>query len=425
VTTARILKQITVADPRSSWDGRTVDVLIGADGALQDIVASGSALAKASGQEEIADARGDALAPAWADLWVHSPEPGHENRGNLSELAAEAYWGGVADLGVMPTTLPVLDSADAVTGLQARSKGLATRLHAIGALTVKCAGQDLAELLDLRSAGAVAYSDAERPVQRASLLLRALQYAELTGAAVLQSPLDASLAQGQHAAESALNTRLGFKGISPLAETLALQRDIAVAAVTKTPIHFSPITTAAGAQLIREAKAKGISVTASTSPVYLLGTDAWLSSFDTRYKVMPPLRTELDRAALCQAMADGTLDVVTSHHQPLTREEKELEWDYALPGVTGLGVLFAASYTALVLPGLMGLGALVERLAHAPRRVLGLPNTTVELGATRLVRISPSVAVASPESIPSYDAWQAHTWPYAGMSLYGRVQPLW
>ena len=405
----------TVADPRSPWNGRRVDALLAADGRVLRIAPAGELKAD---NARVRDAAGQVLTPALADAWCHLTEPGYETRGSLDELAAEAYAGGYADLLGMPTTQPALDRAEVLRGLSSRLGQLPVRIHLAGALTVGAKGVDLAELTDLAAAGARAFTDAERPVQHSGLLLRALQYAQLTGLPILQTPLDAALSAGQHAAETPLNTRRGFKGISPLAEVLALQRELALVQATGAPVHFSPITTAAGVALIAQARQQGLPVSASTSPLYLVCDDAALAEFETCYKVMPPLRTSDDRAALVAAVADGTLSLIASHHQPLMLEEKDLEWDYALPGATGLGWAFAAANTALVQSGMLTLDTLVERMAHAPRRLLGLPELTVAEGADRLVLIDPVGAPAPPPTA-------LHTWPYAGRPLVGAIRPLW
>ena len=410
---------IAVADPRSPWDGQRVDALLDPSGRLLELTPAGQSQSAQPAIDSVNElsAEGQVLAPALADAWCHVPDPGYETRATLDAVAAEAYAGGYADILAMPTTRPVVDRAEVLRGVLSRSGGLPTRVHWAGALTQGARGSELAELIELAQVGARAYTDGASPVQHPGLLLRALQYARWAGPPVLQLPLEAQLAAGQHAAESAHNTRLGFKGMSPLAEGLALQRDLALVEATGAAVHFSPITTRRGVELIAAAKRAGLPVTASTAPIYLVRDDTALASFDTAVKVIPPLRTADDRAALVAALADGTLDLMASHQQPLTPEEKALEWDYALAGATTLSTAFAAAYTALVATGHCSLSTLIERLAHAPRRLLGLPLEPVAVGATRLVRIVPTGAPPPPTAL--------HTWPLAGVSLVGSIHPLW
>ncbi len=365
---------------------------------------------------------GKVLAPAFADLYLQLTDPGYEWRAMASRLAQEAYLGGYADVLCQPNTLPVIDKADMVLALRARMGQFATRFHFAGCLSVEAAGKDMAELYELHQAGVLAFSDGLHPVQDAGLLIRCLRYLRPFQALVMQLPNDSSIAGKGLANESLATAALGLRGIPPLAEEMAISRDLKVLEYTGGRMHFSPITTAGSVQLIAQAKARGLNVTASTAPQYLLFDDSALGGFDPCYKVIPPLRTLADVAACRSAVAAGVIDSIASHHTPMALEDKAVEFDFAENGMATLASSFAMCNTTLVASGLMPLDALIEKMAIAPCQLLGLPLPVLNEGSEAYALLLDPNEKFSLESVLPFGGY--HNYPGFLQPLFGTVTPL-
>lgn len=289
---------------------------------------------------------GQWVCAAFADTWCESPVPGLEHRGSLAQLAASAVAGGFGTLVCLPGTVPPLTTAAAIRAFGASAAGLPLRVLPYGAVSENLKGKDLAELADMHQAGAVAATDGWLPLQDSGLLLRALQYTQVYGGLVAVLPMDLGIHAGAQANESAQTVRTGLKPSPPLAEELAVARAIQILEYTGGRLHLCPITTAGSVQLVRDARARGLDVSAGTLGYHLLLDDSLVESFDTSTKVFPPLRTADDCRALALAVADGTITVLASGHSPRSIEEKKVEFQLAEPGIQALQTTLACALTA-------------------------------------------------------------------------------
>ncbi|MDO5608478.1 MAG: dihydroorotase [Capnocytophaga sp.] len=280
------------------------------------------------------------VSQGWTDSSVSFGEPGYEERESLSGGMKTASKSGFTHVMVNPLTFPVADTKSAISYIKERTKGFACTAHPIGALTQGSKGEALAELYDMQSGGAVAFGDYKKPVDNANLLKIALQYTQPIGAVVISFAHDVRIAGKGVAHEHIVSTRLGLKGIPTLAEELIVARDLAVLEYAGGRLHIPTVSTKRSIEMIRDAKAKGLDVTCSVALHNIHFTDAVLEGFDTRYKVLPPLRDTEHVKALRNALIDGTVDFVTSDHNPLDIELKLKEFDHAAYGTIGLENVF-------------------------------------------------------------------------------------
>lgn len=362
-----IIRNAHIIDPGGKHHGQTADLRI-EHGILTEI---GNGLG--DGQTEI---RFDGLcvSPGWFDSSVSFGEPGFEERETLENGLRTAALSGFTAVAVQPNTYPVVDNQSQVRFLKTKAEGTATSLYPIGALTRNSEGHDLAELYDMTQSGAVAFGDYGKNLDNANLLKTALQYVQDFDGLVIAFSQDSSIKGKGFVNEGIAATRLGMKGIPALAEELQVARNLFLLEYTGGRLHIPTISTARSVGLIKEAKAKGLKVSCSVAVHHLVLTDEALDSFDTRYKVSPPLRTEADRRALIEGVLDGTIDCITSDHNPLDIELKKLEFDLAKSGTIGLESAFGALMT--VLPA----EAIVAKLTAA-RSIFGLEPASVEVGA--------------------------------------------
>lgn len=324
----------------------------------------------------VIDGKGQYLSAGFFDLNARFGEPGLETKEDIRSGCAAAIAGGFTGVALQPNTVPPIDSQSGVALLVNRAKDQPVDVHPVGAISVGCQGESLAELYDMRLAGAVAFSDGERSVQQAGLMGRALLYAKGFGGLVFSRPEDPSVAGGATMNEGAMSTYLGMKGNPNLAEALMVARDIFLAEYNEAPIHFSTISAAESVDLIRKAKRRGLAVTCDVAAHHLVLTDDYVAGFDSHYKVSPPLRAKADVKALLKGLKDGTIDAVVSQHRPHEVEFKNVEFQIAKNGMIGL-------QTVLPLLVEAGLDAeqIVDKLAWQPRRVLGMPVPAFEEGS--------------------------------------------
>ena len=327
-------------------NGRLVDPASGLDqmGDLAITASRITAIGNVSADfqpDRVIDATGLILAPGLVDLAVRLREPGHEHEGMLeSELAAAAA-GGVTSVVCLPDTDPALDEPGLVEMLKLRARKLSRcRLFPLGALTRGLKGENLTEMAELHEAGCVGYSQAESPIKDTQVLQRALQYAATFGYTVWLRPLDPWLGKGV-AASGAVATRLGLSGVPVSAETIAIHTIVELARVTGARVHLCRISSAAGVDLVRQAKAQGLPITADVSINSLMLTDVDIGYFNSSMRVTPPLRQGRDRDALRAALADGTLDALVSDHNPVSEDEKTMPFGEATPGGTGVELLLS------------------------------------------------------------------------------------
>ncbi|MBA9072123.1 dihydroorotase [Flavobacterium gossypii] len=313
------------------------------------------------------------VSQGWFDSSVSLGEPGFEDRETISNGLDTAGKSGFTAIAMQPNSFPILDNQSSISFVKRKSEGFATDLFPIGALTKNSEGSDLAELFDMKNSGAVAFGDYNKSLSNANLLKIALQYVQDFDGLVITYSQDSNIKGAGVANEGIVSTRLGLKGIPSLAEELQISRNLFILEYTGGKLHIPTISTAKSAQLIKEAKAKGLNVTCSVAVHNLVLTDEKLEGFDTRYKVTPPLRSESDRKALVKAVKDGIIDMITSDHNPIDIEHKKMEFDMAKNGTIGLESTFGA--LATVLP----VDSIIEKLV-AGKAIFNIENPEIKEG---------------------------------------------
>ncbi len=402
--------------------GRLVDPYTRTDEILDLLIADGKIAARAP---EIApdddtlvhDANGLVVAPGLVDIHVHLREPGREDEETILSGAVAAAHGGVTSVAAMPNTEPAIDTASWVEYVL--SKDTPIDVHPIAAVTVGRAGRVLTEMAELAQAGAVAFSDDGSPIVDASVMRRALEYASMVGRPIVSHCENPDLVGSGVANEGLAATLAGLPAVPAAAEETMVARDIILARATGARLHIAHVSTRDSVELVRRAKADGLAVTCETAPHYFSLTEDEIRSYDTNVRVNPPLRSADDVAAIKEGLADGTIDAIASDHAPHAREEKEVEFDAAPPGMIGLETLLPVTLTHLVAPGVITLAHAIELTSLGPARVLGVPGGALEIGARA------DVTVFDPGR-----AWEVHSdWflsksknsPYVGRTLVGRV----
>jgi dihydroorotase len=337
-----ILRKATIIDPQSPFHNQTVDVKI-TNGVFEKI---GVSLPKSETHQEV-EQQGLHISQGWFDTSVSFGEPGFEDRETIAnglEVAAKSGFTGIA---LQPNSNPIIDNQSQVHFVKQKSKGFATELFPIGALTKASEGKDLAELYDMKNAGAIAFGDYGKSMTNANLMKIGLQYVQDFDGLMIAFCQDETIKGNGVANEGIVSTRLGLKGIPNLAEELIIARNLFLLEYTGGKLHIPTISTAKSAALLKEAKKKGLHVTCSASVHHLVLTDEKLEGFDSRFKVAPPLRTEEDRKALIAGIKDNTIDCITSDHNPMDIENKKMEFDLAKNGTIGLESAFGALLTVL------------------------------------------------------------------------------
>lgn len=348
-----------VLDPRCDLDG-PADLLV-RDGAIAELGPPGT-LAAPAGTEAIAG-EGRHLFPAFVDPHVHLRTPGDEHEEDLDSGSRAAAAGGFCAILAMANTKPTVDDASVLRSLRAAAAREArVPVGFLAAITRGLRGAELTEMVELREQGAVAFSDDGRPLQSAGMLLRALRYQRLCGGVLALHEEDPTLSSEGVMHEGAVSALLGMAGIPSISESTMVARDAQLARYENGRIHVQHLSCAESVEAVAAAKALGTRVTAEVSPHHLTLTDELVRTLETRFKMNPPLRAEADRQALITGLRDGTIDCVATDHAPHAREEKEVPFEQAPMGTTGLETAFAALYSELVEPGVLPLGLLVERM---------------------------------------------------------------
>jgi dihydroorotase len=370
MSTSILIKRARIVAPGQLNNGKTTDILIenGIITKMADSINHDHATVYESPELMVS--------PGFMDLHAHLSDPGYEFKETLESGAAAAAAGGYTAVLAMPDNNPVTHSKSQVEYIIKRSAGLPCRIYPAGAVTVKLEGKELAEMYDMHQAGAIAFTDADHPIAHAGVLLRALQYSSNFGARIHVRCEDPQLAYGGQMNEGVNSTKLGLKGIPAVAEEVMLADHLAIAEYAQTPIHIMAVSSAGSVELIRNAKKKGLPVTAAVHATHLLYTDDQLTEFDTNFKLSPPLRTETDRNALIEGVLDGTIDCITSGHRPEDTESKVLEFDLATPGMNTL----ETNFSILCAGGKLKPEQMVNALSINPRKVTGLTIPQIEIG---------------------------------------------
>ena len=403
-----------VIDPSQGIDA-TLDLLV-VDGAVKEL---GQGLIPPAGAQVI-NAAGLIVTPGLIDMHVHLRDPGLEYKEDIVSGTRAAAAGGFTSVCCMPNTKPVIDNKTVAAYVvnKAVAEGFAN-VFPVGSITQGSKGDNLSEMGELKEAGCVAVSDDGRPVVSGELTRRALEYARGMGIMVISHAEDPSLAGNGVMNEGYVSTELGLKGIPWVAEDSATARDVYLAELTNSPLHVAHVSTKGAVRIIRNAKARGVQVTCETAPHYFILTEEAVRGYNTNAKMNPPLRTEADRLAIREGVADGTIDAIATDHAPHHRDEKDVEFDLAMNGIIGLETSLPLSLT-LVTDGVLTLTELVDRMSVAPAKILGLHRRgTLAPGSVA------DITVIDPESVWTVEAdklaSKSKNSPFLGWEMKGKA----
>ena len=352
----------------------------------KDILIANGKIAKiadsipANGDKEI-DAKGLYVFPGLIDMHVHLRDPGYEYKEDIESGSKAAVKGGFTQICCMPNTAPIMDNKVVVSYVKHRAQEVGLcKVHPIGAITKGEKGEQLADIGEMKKAGAVAISDDGVSVKSSRLMRLAMEYASGFGVKCLCHCEDKELVDGGVCNEGLSSTIAGLKGIPRAAEDICIARDIALAESLDVPVHICHVSTHSGVRLIRDAKRAGVKVTAETCPHYFAVTDEIITSFDTNTKVNPPIREEIDKQAILQGLKDGTLDCIVTDHAPHHINDKNVEYNQAAFGISGIETSFGFAVTYLYKTGVLSLNELADRMSYAPAKILGLDGGEIKEG---------------------------------------------
>lgn len=377
-----LLTGARIIDPSQNIDSR-LDIFL-EDGKIAKIGTNLSKSTKSKDAEKITkiiDLAGMILVPGLIDMHTHLREPGFEYKETIATGAAAAVAGGFTSIACMPNTNPMNDNRSITEFIKRKaSEAALANVYPVGAISKDSAGAQLTEFWDLKEAGIVALSDDGKPVMNAALMRRALEYAFSLQLPIISHCEDTNLSANGLMNEGYYSTILGLSGIPAIAEEAMVARDILIAEFTKTSVHIAHVSTAGSVRLIRDAKERGLKVTAETAPHYFTLTDESLQRYDTNYKINPPLRSDNDVKAIKEGLADGTIDVIACDHAPHGRTDKEVEFEYAANGISGLETSLSLSLN-LISSKTLNWPDLITKMSLNPARILNLPKGTLETGA--------------------------------------------
>ncbi len=409
------IKNGHVIDPKNNRDG-LLDIFI-ENGVIMEIDKD---LDYSGGEILIIDAKGKLVLPGLIDMHCHLREPGYEYKEDIESGTRSAAIGGFTSVACMPNTNPVIDNQAIVEYIKLKSESVGlVNVYPIGAITKGLKGKELSEIGELKFAGVVAVSDDGKPVTNASLMRRAMEYADMFDTPVISHCEDMTLIDEGVMNEGYTSTRLGLKGITRAAEEVMIARDVVLAETTNTPIHIAHVSTEAGVDIIRHAKTRGVKVTCETCPHYFTLTDEAVEGYNTYAKMNPPLRTEEDVEAIKQGLKDGTIDVIATDHAPHHLDEKNVEFNIAANGIVGFETALSLSITYLVDTGILTMQQLVEKLCVNPANILGLNK-----GSLGIEKPADVIVVDKDEKfVVDINEFQSKSKnsPYHGFNLNGKV----
>jgi dihydroorotase len=408
-----VIRGARVLDPGEGIEAR-LDVRIddGVIAALGDDVETN--------EHRVVDAAGLVLAPAFVDPHVHLRTPGREDEETIASGTEAAAAGGYCAILAMPNTDPVVDTAATLGSLvESARRDAVVSVGFLAAITRGQQGEQLTDMGELADLGAVAFSDDGVPVSSAGLMRRALQYASTTGRPLALHCEESSLTRGAHVHDGLVAAELGIGGYPSIGESVMVERDLALAAHEEQPLHLLHLSAAESVAALRRAREHGVRATGEVTPHHLVLTDEAVRTLDPNVKMNPPLRAESDRAALIDALRDGTIEAIATDHAPHARHEKDVPFEAAPFGVTGLETAFAVLYTELVEPGIITLPTLLERMSAGPARIFGLRRPRIATGErANVVLIDPNGTTRVTEN--GFKSRSVNSW-LLGRALKSRI----
>ena len=363
-----LIKQARIVCPSSSHHGKTKDILI-ENGIIESIDENIQSM-----DAKIVSSQNLHVSIGWMDMFAHFGDPGFEFRETIESGVQAAAAGGFTDVLISPNTQPIMHSKSQIEYIQKKSEQLAVNILPIGAITKNTEGKELTEMYDMQNSGAVAFSDGIHPVQHAGVLTKVLQYILSTDGLIIQIAEDKTISNNGLMNEGITSTQLGLKGIPAIAEELMIARDIELLKYTDSKLHITGVSTKRGLELISKAKSEGLNISCSVTPYHCFFSEEDLITYDTNLKVNPPLRTKNDTKALTEALLNGEIDCIASHHLPLHWDEKTCEFEYAKSGMIGLESLFGSINLQFE-----NIEPLINLLTINPRKLLNREIPNIEL----------------------------------------------
>lgn len=370
-----LITNVTVCDIQSPFNGKRCDIHI-QNGLIENIQPTGKIKVPSA---KTMDGKGLFISPGFTDMRASLREPGYEFKETLVSAAQAAIAGGYTTIACLPDTNPTVQHKADIEFIKRKSEALPVTILPYGAITKNREGKEMNELFDMHEAGAAAFTDGNRTIMQAGVMERALEYSTIFGALIISHAEDASIAGAGQMHEGITSTELGLKGIPNLAEELIINRDIELAKYTKSPLHFSHLSTKGSVDLVRKARKQGLKVTADVAVANLVWTDEALQDFDSNYKLNPPLRGKGDQKALWDGLIDGTIDCIVSDHAPEDVEHKEVEFEYASTGMIQLQTAFALLH--MHAPKTCSREIIINALTANPRKILKLKETGLFKGS--------------------------------------------
>ena len=406
-----LLRNAKILDSKSKYDKQIVDILI-EDGTIREI---GNSLPIHSAT--VFEAEHVMVSQGWVDVFADYCEPGFEQKETIASGLATAAAAGFTDVFLVPNTAPAISTKSIVEFVLVKAKNSIVNLHPLGAITQHIEGKDLAEMMDMQCSGAIAFTDGWKPIQNAGLALKAMEYMKAFGGIFLQVPVDANLSFGGLMNEGINSTALGMPGIPTLAETIMLHRDIELLRYTGSRLHVTGISTSESVEMIQKAKAEGLQITCSVTPYHLRLTDNVLYSYNSVYKVNPPLRSEADRQCLIRGLENGTIDCIATHHHPHEWDAKVKEFEYAANGMAVQENAFPVLWDTL--KEYISIDKLIEILTNVPRSIFGLEKNSIMLGNKATL----TVFTTGGTSMLPKDKTQSKSMnnPFTDIILHGKV----